>query len=882
MPAQKTPVRSVLTALLGIVSFSALTGLLATLMVAPAIAVTGVTASSTVGIFNDLPDYIELDTGAEQNTLVVRTPGVSDPEDPEYYTQIATIYSQNREVVELDEISEYLQCAAIAGEDRRFYEHGGVDVPSLMRAVLGQVTGTSDSGASTLSMQTVRNILQQQALNDPDLTPEQKQEAIEAALYYSLDRKIREMKLAIGLEKNYTKDEILAGYLNIAGFGGNTYGVEAAAYEFFSATAADVTIAQAASLLAIVQNPSTRSLNNPENYAGNQARRDVILQNMYDYGCITATERDEALATPVDENFVIPSDAKVGCLNAAKYMKFACDYATRDVVLESLDALGSTPEERMQNWDRGGYTLVLSVNPTLQKTATQTVQEWAPKNENRFELGSAVASVQVGTGRILVMTQNKDYDNTPEGIDDSTSTAINLATDVLHGGSKGFQPGSTYKALVLLAFLDAGHGVNEAFNAGLLEVNQASFADSCDASESGPPWGGTFKFKNDAGETGSYTVMRAAANSVNSVFLQMAAQLDQCAIKNIAASIGVHRADGAQDGSLPFDQGGLQSRPSCAIGGCENNLDPLTEAAAYAAISNLGVYCAPRMVDDVLDADGVSVVGYGEKESCGQSLVAPNVAATAIHALKGVMTSGTATASNPNDGTPYFAKTGTTNDAEHVWITGSSSRVATSVWVGNIVGDQSLRQITVSGTQAALLRHRIFRPIALAIDSRYPGEDWPGPDPTLLTGNPVEVPDVVGLTPEQAKSIIEVAELVYKSGGEVDSDLPAGQVARTDPGAGAEVPRGTTVTVYRSNGLAKPVPNVVGMQVGAATGQLNSEGFSSVDQVCVDATDYPDTLPGDLPGNNEVTAQNPGGGASRNPANTTVTLTVFSTVPCPA
>ena len=106
MPDQKSPVRSVFTALLGTVAFSALAGLLATLMVAPAIAVTGVTASSTVGIFNALPDYIELDTGAEQNTLVVRNPKVSDPEDPDYYTQIATIYKQNREVVELDEISE--------------------------------------------------------------------------------------------------------------------------------------------------------------------------------------------------------------------------------------------------------------------------------------------------------------------------------------------------------------------------------------------------------------------------------------------------------------------------------------------------------------------------------------------------------------------------------------------------------------------------------------------------------------------------------------------------------------------------------------------------------------------------------------------------------
>ncbi len=149
-------------------------------------------------------------------------------------------------------------------------------------------------------MQTVRNILQQQALNNDAWTEERKKEEIDAALDPTLDRKIKEMKLAIGLERNYSKEEILQGYLNIAGFGGNTYGVQAASEQYFGKDASDLTIAEAASLIAIVQYPNLRDLQDPEHYAANQERRDVILGSMYawgmngDEGCITRAEYDEA------------------------------------------------------------------------------------------------------------------------------------------------------------------------------------------------------------------------------------------------------------------------------------------------------------------------------------------------------------------------------------------------------------------------------------------------------------------------------------------------------------------------------------------------------------------------------------------------------------
>jgi membrane peptidoglycan carboxypeptidase len=879
MPAQKTPRTSLFTAIAGTLGFSAVAGVLVTVMVAPALAVTGITANNTVGIFNSLPEYIQLGSGAQQNTIAIRNFAQEDDTQPDAYIDVATIYKQNREEVPLEEISDYLECAAIAGEDRRFYEHGGVDMPSLVRAAVGQVTGDDGAGgASTLTMQTVRNILQQDALNDDSLTEQERKDEIAAALDPTLDRKIKEMKLAIGLEKAYTKDEILAGYLNIAGFGGNTYGVQAAAYQYFGVTAAEVTIAQAASLIAIVQYPNLRDLSDPSHFAANQERRDVVLTAMATYGCITKAERDEAIALPVDEEFIDPHPASVGCRSASKAYGFVCDYALN--VVDELDALGDSPEDRRTEWDRGGYRLVLTIDSRVQKAAYANVNAWAPANETRFQLGAVSVSVQVNTGRIIAMAQNKNFDDAEEPDNPLTETAVNFAVDKDHGGGVGFQPGSTYKPYVLLAFLAAGRGVGESYNASIREVNQAEFADSCDAplmadgsprldgdgNVVSPPWGGKYPFRNDSGESGSYTVVRGTAASVNSVFIQMAKAVDQCEIARLASSIGVHNGDNSD----------LVTRPSCSIGGCENTIPPLQQAAAYAAIANGGVFCQPIMVDNVIVAATGEKLG-GQDRVCEQSAVSPAVANTAVYAMQAVM-GGTGAASNPNDGTPYFGKTGTTDESVHTWMVGSSSRVSTAVWVGNIKGDQAMRNIRVNGTSGGLLRHRIFQPTAQAIDTYYPGKAFPGPDPVLLTGTKIEVPNVVGGTLEQAKNAIQLAELVFKDGGKVDSDLPVGQVVKTNPAVGSGVPRGTTITVYTSNGLAQAVPDVVGQDRGAANGTLTGAGYG-VTEECVDDEDLGN--PAVPPMINSVTSQDPAGGAMRNPANTTVTIRYYGGPVCP-
>ncbi|MBN9605203.1 MAG: transglycosylase domain-containing protein [Actinomycetales bacterium] len=857
MSAQKFTVGGVLSGVGGVLGLSALAGVLVTVMVAPAIAVTGMTANNTIGIFEGLPEYLALNQGSQRNEIVALNADGSE-------FHIADVYFQNREEVTLDQMSPYLKMAAVDGEDRRFYDHGGVDVPSVIRAAIGQLTGDDAGGASTLTMQLVRNVIVQDIENNPDLTEDEKLTQYQEATDPSFDRKLREMKLAIGLEKRYTKDEILQAYLNIATFGNNTYGVQAAAQQYFSKPAKDLSIAESASLMAIVQYPNDRNLGDPDNFQANQDRRDVILKWMRDLGDISDAEYQEAVDTPVDENFVHYQAPSNGCLAADYDYRFPCDYAT--TVIDDLEALGATTEERRDNWRRGGYKVVLTIDPTLQNVGSENARAAAPPDESRFQLGAAVSSVRVGTGEILIMGQNKLFDNTKDGGGPST-TAVNFNVDQEHNGGAGFQPGSTYKPYVLLAFLDAGHGINETFNASVLEVPSAKFQDSCTGGNGGPP----FKFHNDAGEKGLYTVARGTAESVNSVFIQMASLIDQCRIKQLAQSIGVHRGDGAPDGS------DLSTLPSCAIGGCENNITPLTQAAAYAAIANGGVYCKPIIIKKLIASDGSELPG--QKVDCGQSKVSPAVAHAAAYAMQGVM-NGTARDSNPRDGTSYIAKTGTTDDSIHTWMVGSSTAVSTAVWVGNIEGKQPLRNISVNGNNAAQLRHVIFRPIAQAIDQVFPGGEFPSPESQYLSGSPVFVPDgLIGGTPEQAKAAIELALLFYADGGPIDSDLPVGVVAKIDPAGGASVPRGTEVKVYTSNGQAKTVPDVTGpgSTFSSAEADLNTAEFMNVVEACV-------VPPGGVggPGNpaeGEVVAQNPAAGSVVNKSTQITVTTAHATCP---
>ena len=838
MSKKQVSTGNVLVAVLGSLGFSVLAGVLVAVMVTPAIAVAGVTVNNTVGIFDSLPDFIEINSQPQQNRIFATAGG--------YPAQIATMYSENREEVSWEEVSDLAKDAAVSGEDHRFFEHGGIDLTGIARAaVTNVVDGGVSEGASTITQQYVKNTFVQASQELP--TEEERIAAYKAAIAPSFERKLKEMKLAIALEKRYTKQEILLAYLNIASFGGTTYGIEAAAKRYFNTTALDLTAAQAASLIAIVQSPAVLKLDNPDNWPANTVRRNVILGNMSVDGKLTPEQYAEATAVVLDETTVTLTEPSNGCNVANEYTRYFCDYITN--LIPVLPSLGADEAERLATWRLGGLDVYTTLDVGLQVAAQDAVWANAPNNTTRLELGSAAVSVEVNTGRILTMAQNKTYDNT--GDTDPTTTAVNFNTDRHMGGSSGFQPGSTYKVFTLLNWLENGHGLNEMVNGSGRTVAQNQFTNTC----TGTPQGRAFGFRNDDGSGGSMTVGTGVQRSVNGAFISMALELDLCKIKETAERIGVHRADG----------GPLQDNPSAILG--TNEIAPLAMASAYAAIANNGVYCSPVAIDKITAADGTEF--DGQPKNCTQQLE-PEVANTAAFAMAKVMLGGggTATRSNPNDGVEYIGKTGTTDDSRHTWIVGASTRVATAVWVGNISGSYPMRSYTnTKGIGGGLIRHDIFRPIAIAVDrsDSYRGTDFPEPSGKLLAGSGVAVPDVSDKTVAEASATLRGAGFTVSTGGEVDSPIATGRTVRTEPAAGALSSKNGDVKLFTSNGAAVVVPILQGdgYRTAADLGKdLAGAGFTSIGaEECF-------VLPADAASqarNGFAVGTNPAGGSLVNP-----------------
>ncbi|MBF4608748.1 transglycosylase domain-containing protein [Curtobacterium sp. VKM Ac-1393] len=802
MSAQKTsasrtkPVSAV-GAFIGFVGFSALAGLLVTIGVTPAIAVAGVTTTSTIGVFESLPEYIEIGDLPQRNELYAYSGGKS--------VHFATLYDQNRQELKFDQISDQLKNAAIDGEDKRFYSHGGVDMTSLIRAGVGSIAGgLGDSGGgSTLTMQLVRNIKMTEALNLP--TKKEQEQAYNDAVEQTIPRKLEEMKLAIGLAKKYSKKQILTAYLNIAYFGDQTYGVQAAAQHYYNKSATNLTPAEAASLMAIVQYPEARNLSSPKKYDANVARRNVILRSMYAQKNLTEAEyRTARLSKPAD--YVHLTQPSQGCrASVGDGSQFFCDYAKK-VVLE-MSQLGTSQKARDTAWRNGGYKIQTTLNIDLNAEQKQLLNTYDNKAETNLALGATLNSIEAGSGRIVTMAQNKDFDESLKSA--PTATSLNYSVDYKYGNSGGFQTGSTYKLFTLLDWVKTGHGLNETVNGSARVVSPWTIC--------GQTVGTQFDVSNDSpGENGNYSVMGATAGSINGAFASMAQKLDLCDIRDIAQSLGVHRADG---GELQYQN------PSAILG--TNEIAPMTMAAAYAAVANNGIYCKPIAIDQITSPSGKQL--GGQTKDCQQA-VDPAFAQAAIYAMKGTITSGTARGAQTADGTQMFAKTGTTDEADQIWLVGASSRVATAYWQGNTDGKKfNLRHYSngVNGTYAGS-RADVWRQAMTPINATYPAGAFTNPEQSAIRGNAKALPNLQGKTADEARAAISGAGFTYVDGGARAGTGNPGSVTSTSPAAGALLSSGSSVTVYTSDGSQANVPEIGGDSLGDARSALNDAGFGNV------------------------------------------------------
>ena len=646
--------------LLVFVLLSSAGGILTAGFAMPAVGAAAAITNASANFFDELPDDFNVLEPSQISTIKA-----SDG------TQIAQFYAENRIVVPLADISTNVQNAIIAVEDQRFYQHKGVDPTGIARAMVSNANGGSQ-GASTLTQQYVRNVLVEAAIQKDDPS------AQSAATARSAGRKIREIKYALTLEQKYpdAKQRILEGYLNIAAFGPSTYGVEASAQHYFSHSAKDLSITEAALLAGLTNAPGAYD---PIAYPDKaKDRMNWVLDKMLEEQFITQEEWQAGQDTKIEDMLHV-TETVGGCGTAGSAAYF-CEYVKSEI--ENSELFGATRDERSKRLLRGGLTITTTLDMSKQAAADAAVQEYVPTGDPS-NVKAALSSVEPGTGRIVAMSQNTNYGLATE--EDSSTTQISFSADASHGGlentdgTSGFQPGSTFKAFVLAEWYQEGHSGYETMNTSPATFGPSSWRISCDPSKAD-----TWTVGNaNASEGGTHNVIQNTAMSINVGFARMTQQMDICDITRMAANLGVTTNSGQA----------LTPTPSIALGSQE--VTPLQMASAYATFAAHGVYCRPIAIDSITDADGkpTEVPSAG----CTQAMdgtAADKTAQTLTHVLSDKTGTGKDV---PLNGRQAAGKTGTTESMDNAWFTGFTPQLSTAVWLGHSEGYSSMDHQYVGG-----------------------------------------------------------------------------------------------------------------------------------------------------------------------------------------
>ena len=693
--------------LVSFVLVAALGGVLAAGFVIPLAFGANTAADTAIRLFDELP--AELQRGElSQASFVYDSTG----------RRMAAFWAENRVVVPLDRISIYMQQAVIAIEDHRFFEHGGVDPEGIFSALRDYLMGSAElRGASTLTMQFVKNILIDQALQEGDPF------AVIDARQETLARKVREMKLAIAVEREMTKEEILEGYLNVAQFGVGIFGVEAAAQIYFGIPAADLNLIQAATIAGITQAPST--LDPTQNPELSQRRRNIVLNRMWQMGVIdTIEELQAALETPIEDTLNVHR-TPIGC-QAAAGAAFFCDYVIHEIL--TREEFGATQRERQELINRGGLRIYTTLVPSIQQAAEEALEQRVPW-PNESDLNSAIVAVEPGTGHILAMAQNVPFDASAEPA--PGYTAINFSAGPDHGGSRGFQSGSAFKPFVLAEWFVEGFGLMDVVDSNRQVRTSSDFFSSC-----GPVFVEQWNPGNvGGGGMGFNSVWHAMNMSFNTSFVEMSTYLDLCGIRNTTWDIGFRPT--ATDGGMPIGRANEDIEnffvtPAMVLG--TQQTSPLSMATAYATFASSGTHCEPIAITRVTTAEGADMPV--PSANCNPDALNPAVANTVTASLRGVLTSGVLTHLQLSGGRQSAGKTGTTEQASQTWFVGYTPQISTAVWVGNAHGNVPHFNIWVNGQFfSTLFASQLAAPIWTQFMNQahadLPLINFPGPDPFM-------------------------------------------------------------------------------------------------------------------------------------------------------
>jgi penicillin-binding protein 1A len=530
--------------------------------------------------------------------------------------EFTRLYVENRIEIPLQKIPVILKKAIVNVEDSRFYEHSGIDFKAIARAFWVDIRGGGYiEGASTITQQLARNVL---------LTQKR-----------SMTRKIQEAILAMSIERNYTKEEILERYLNQICFGHGAYGVEAASRLFFGKSVTDLEVHQIALLVGLPKNPTGFS----PYFHPKEAleRRKIVLEQMVKYGTITPQEAAFYNQKPLD---IVPLSA------AKRRAAYFTDYVAkclRGVVNEQALSIG-------------GYQIYTTIDPLAQNAAEAVATSFSG---GKVDAGGvmqpqvAIVAIDPQNGYIKAMVGGRDYGN----------TQLNRATDAHR------QPGSAIKPFVYTAAIDSR------------QYTPSSVLVDEEVKYQTPQ--GEYKPNNyDKTFRGPISLRHALEDSVNIIAIKLVESLGPSRVLSYAKKMGLRNLvlSGSKS-DLNFS--------ALALGGLTNGVSPLELASAYTPLANKGIYVEPIAVLQVKDADGNIIY---EDHPHKQVAIPEDTAYVVTDMLRGVIMRGTGRAAMINR--PAAGKTGTSSDYTNAWFVGYTPDLLAAVWIGN---DSQRIPITING-----------------------------------------------------------------------------------------------------------------------------------------------------------------------------------------
>lgn len=401
---------------------------------------------------------------------------------------LSTLYlDENRKIIRLNQVNQVTIDAVLAIEDDRFYEHPGLDVLGIVRALIANVrTGDIEQGASTITQQLARNVFSA-------IGTEQ-----------TVVRKVQEARVAMRLEEVYSKDQILELYLNEVYFGRGVYGIGTAAEYYFGAKPNKLTLPEAAMLAGLISSPETYSPVNDKEAALN--RRNVVITRMRQAGRITPEQEADALATPLGVHIT-----EIG--NEQARFPFFVEHLKRQILGDPR--FGKTKEARVKTLFQGGLEIHTTLQPDMQRRGEQIVRSKFGTDDKGPT--SAIGAVDAETGAVLALVSGTDF----------RQSQVNLATGQ---GGTGRQSGSAFKPFTLVAALESGIPIGKVYKANSGQI--------VDCTPYGPP---NYPAINagDGGGSGYVDMLTATAQSINAYFVNLAIEVTPPKIVEAAHRMGI-------------------------------------------------------------------------------------------------------------------------------------------------------------------------------------------------------------------------------------------------------------------------------------------------------------------------------------------------------